>query len=324
MTTFYTDTALGQQAIASHNAATLDRTKKNKHRQAEYYLTFCLTYATNILTPSTLDACIFVQFLANSLRAARARGNYLSGARTWIRERGGDPSALSDPMVKAVETGAVRLSATAPSPAPALLPADLVTVCRAFSALPEGPLLTAAVTIGFFGFLRTSNLLSPAATLWGGPHTLQRRDIQLYAGGLLVVLRSTKTSGPDQQPTVLALPRLPGSPACPTTAWVRYAASSRGGPGDPAFLLGNGSPLATDALVGTLRLVLRNAGCPYADRVSSHSLRRGGAQAAQASGATLEALKAHGTWRTDSAMGRYLLPKATESVARALATLFGN
>ena len=227
-------------------------------------------------------------------------------------------------MVKAVETGAVRLSAALPSPAPALLPADLVTICRTFTTLPEGPLLTAAVTIGFFGFLRTSNLLSPTATLWGGPHTLQRRDIQLYAGGLLVVLRSTKTSGPDQHPTVLALPRLPGSPACPTHAWIRYATSSTGGAGDPAFLLRNGTPLTTDALVGALRLALRNAGCPYADRVSSHSLRRGGAQAAQASGVPLEALKAHGTWKTDGAMGRYLLPKTTESVARALATLFGN
>ena len=217
-----------------------------------------------------------MQFLANSLRAARARGNYLSGARTWIRSRGGDPTALSDPTVKAVETGAARLSALLPSPAPALLPADLVTVCRTFASVPEGLLLTAAITIGFFGFLRTSNLLSPAATLWGGPHTLHQRDILPYDSGLIVMLRSTKTLGSDQQPTVLALPHLPGSPACPTRAWLRYVRTSPGGPGDPAFLLRDGSPLTTDTLVGAIRLALRASGCPYADRVSSHSLRRGG------------------------------------------------
>ena len=189
------------------------------------------------------DSSLFQQFLANSLTSPASRSNYTSGAKIWIEERGGDGSALRASEPNAVAKGASNLRPHSTNPAPPLTPGDLVAVCRYLSLAEDGPTLIAALTIGFFGFLRASNLLCPTTTLWAGPHTLSRQNIMTTTDGLIVLITSSKTLGPGSAPVALRLPRIPGSPACPTQAWDTYIAKVHASPLSPAFLLRNGSPL---------------------------------------------------------------------------------
>ena len=263
-----------------------------------------------------------MQYLANSLTAVISRRNYVCGAKNWIAEHAGNPATLSSTEAKTILKGAARLHPSVYTPAPPLLPPDLLTICNYLDQCPDGLPYKAALTIGFFGFLRSSNLLCPDATLWGGPHTLSRCQIIPHSSGLIVVLTSTKTIRQSSQPTVLSLPLIPSSPVCPTSAWLAYTAAYPSHPSSPAFTHGSGAPLLPSHLVNVMRSVLANSGCQYAHKVSMHSLRRGGTWAAVASQANQEDIASHGTWTSHSGMKAYLPSQPSTRVAARLATLF--
>ena len=72
-----------------------------------------------------------------------------------------------------------------------------------------------------------------------------------------------------------------------------------------------------------LRAVLLALGSPTSHQVSSHSLRRGGTQAAQMSGAAQEDIQVQGTWKSKGSMKTYLAKQSSAKVATSLAHLFG-
>ena len=316
------DTPLGRQALASYNAAFTEQTWLNKIKQAETYLTFALIYGFDILTPTIADACTFVQYLVNSLQSPTSRKNYLSGARWWILERGGDPTALTSREAKAVERGAIRLSPHVTTPAPPLHPTDLVKVAQALDNIQDGYIYKAALTMGYFGFLRTSNLLAPRAALWGGTHTLKRHDVIIHNTGLLLIIRSSKTIRLGTTPPTISLPTIPGSPVCPTAAWKAYVTRVPAHPASNAFIMTDGTHLTNNRLITVLRATLLALGSPHALTTTSHSLRRGGSQAAQLAGAAHQDIQAHGTWKAKGSLKTYLAQQSSERVAHSMAHLF--
>lgn len=293
-------------------------------RQAEYYLRFGIHYGIDLLFPSAGEVCLFIQFLANSLTAPATWKNYKSGAKWWIETRGGDISAFSTLEARAVEKGAANLSTHMPNPAPPIFPPDLKVICDYLDTKPETLPIKAAMLLAFFGFLRASNVLSPTATPWSGPHTLARADVITHPAGLALVLRSTKTRGPNSPPAVLSIPVLPGSNMCPTKAWTDYTALVPGFLTEPAFKDIHGTPLTPALIVKEMRAALHEAGRHYAASVSMHSLRRGGAQSAQAGGAQTLDIADHGTWTSNSGLKAYLPTESSTRVSHALASLFGH
>lgn len=318
----FVGTPLGDQAIASYNAAITQSTQNNRLTHATTYLTFAVHYGLDILHPTLLDGCLFQQYLANTLKSKISRKCYTSGATIWIQERGGDPSPLVSLEAKTVAKGAYRLAPHIPNPAPALTPSDLIEVCKYLDQAPSGLPVKAAITIGFFAFLRASNLLSPTALLWTGPHTLTRGDIVSNIDGLWVIIRSSKTILPGTPPTVIELPRIPGSPACPAAAWDAYQDMYPGPLHGPAFLTFDGHPLTPTQMVVVLQSVLSKLGCPYASSIRSHSLRRGGAQAAQMAQCSTDEIAHQGTWKSVSGLRAYVPSQTSHVVATKLATLF--
>ena len=315
-------TPLGDQTLVSYKAAFTEKTQENRVRHATMYLTFALYYGVEILSPSLPDACMYQQYLANSLKHPTSRKCYTSGAATWISERGGNPHALTAMEAKRVAKGADNLNPHTPSPAPALMPQDLLAACSYLDRALSGPVVKAALCIGYFAFLRSSNLLAPSVLLWRGPHTLSRMDITSGEDGLLLVLKSSKTIKKGSLPTVLALPRIQGCIACPASAWDTYVDKVPGSPGDPAFMTPMGTPLTPAQMAVVLQAALHATGCPYALQVTMHSLHRGGAQAAQLANSPREDIARHGTWKSLSGMKTYVPHKASFRVASNLAALF--
>ena len=265
---------------------------------------------------------MFQQYLANSLSAPGSRRNYLCGARKWIQARGGNASALSSAESTCVYKGALVTRPHTPNPAPPLAPQDLVRVCQYLDCAAHTSPIKAALCLGFFAFLRASNLLSPTVTLWSGPHTLSRVDITSHPHGLTVVIHSSKTITASSPPAIVSLPRIPSSPACPATAWDLYVSQVPASPQSPAFILFNGRPLTPTILNEVVRDALVYLGCPYGPKFSGHSLRRGGSQAAVQAGSIRQDIAKHGTWSSIAGMKPYVPSSASTRVANNMATLF--
>ena len=285
-------------------------------------MTYALTYGVDIFNPSILDGCLFQQFLANSLKSPISRKCYTSGAVLWLADHGGNPFSLVCRQAKQVAAGAALLNPHAPCPAPPLTPHDLLQVCAYLDTAPSGRVVKAATCIGFFSFLRSSNLLAPSVLLWRGPHTLTRKDVVSGEHGLFITIRSSKTIKLGTSPTVLSLPRIPGSIACPATAWDAYVNATPAPPGSPAFVTPFGAPLTPAQMTLVLQTGLARKGCPYAGEVTLHSLRRGGTQAAILAKSPREDVATHGTWKSVKGMKPYLPSAPSSRVAATMAALF--
>lgn len=83
--------------------------------KAKAYLKFALLYGVPYLNPSPTHACMYTQFLVNSFQALTTIKNYLSGAKTWIAEHMGNPSAFSSNEALSLERGFVKKSQHVPS-----------------------------------------------------------------------------------------------------------------------------------------------------------------------------------------------------------------
>lgn len=291
--------------LQSYQAATAPGTHMNRKRQATLYLKFALTYNVNYLNPSPLEAAWYVQFLANTYKSLSTIKNYISGARTWILQHNGDPAPFSNAQVNEVFKGVSKKSSHIPSPAFPLAPNHVRIICQFLDNYGNPSLpVKAAILIGFTCFLRVSNLVSPSASMWEGPHTLRAADIQLSGSKLYVIIRSSKTIKIGS-PVILQVESVADKICCPVYTWSRYIHLFRPSPFGPAFILPSGSALTSRPIVSLMCLALQSNGFPQYKSVSMHSLRRGGTQAAQDMGASDQELKLHGTWRSDKGLHAY-------------------
>lgn len=186
---------------------------------------------------------MYVQYLANSHKAPSTVKNYLSGARLWIKHHRGSDLSFSATEVIDVLKSNINFSLHVPTQAPALTPHHILIICTFLNSLHSPPpAFKAALLIGYTCFLRSSNLLSPSVTQWGGPHTLRCSDISLAHPGLIVKIRSSKTLR-NSQPVILAVAPVPNILTCPVRAWTTYLSAIRPSPSGPAFMLDSLTPL---------------------------------------------------------------------------------
>lgn len=290
---------------AYHNSVA-PGTVANRNRQARVYLTFCILYNVPCLCPPVLAASMYVQFLANTYPAPNTIKNYISGARFWIRSHKGDDSAFASPKAASVLVYNVKNSTHVQTQPYPITISDLTVICQFIDSTPYIPLaVKPAILIGYFAFLRVSNLLAPSPTVWSGPHNLFASDVVTVPDGLIICLRSTKTLH-RRNPVLIRIFSVPNSTCCPLLAWSTYLDHVKPSIKGPAFMLDQTTPLTSPIIVNIMRLALESAGNKNFHRVSMHSLRRGGAQAADKNGATHQAIKRHGTWSSDSCLKTYL------------------
>lgn len=249
---------------------------------------------------------MYVQYLANTYKAISTVKNYISGVRFWINHHKGDDSGFSSSYVSSVIKYNAAKSNHVTMRAPPLSLQHLRTICMFFDANKNiAPVFKAALLLGYFCFLRSSNLLSPTVTEWGGPHTLNVSDVIMVPHGIVVIIRSSKTIR-NGRPVMLNVYAIPNNACCPVAAWSDYLRSARPANNGPAFMINSVTPLTPRPLVGLIRLALQAAGDPMCNSFTLHSIRRGAAQAAQKAGADRQSLRAHGTRATDSALDVYL------------------
>lgn len=313
---------LYKQTIHAYVDSMAPGTFLNRQRQAKVYIKFAVVYRFDYLAPLVVHAAMYVKFLGNSFTSPASIKNYLAGAKSWIAHHLGDNSAFMAPEINAVFKFVTKTSNHVPSPAPPLLPAHVQMICAFIDNHVSVPnAIKPALLLGYTCFLRSSNLLSPNLSTWGGAHTLRVSDICKSHDGLFVIIRSSKTLS-HPRPTVLQVLAIPGSPLCPVKAWFTYKSILKPPPSGPAFILESGAPLTALPVVKIIRLALKLQGVPNTSSFSMHSLRRGATQAADDKGASQSDLMSHGTWASSQGLKPYLKPQT--AVPRLLASILAG
>lgn len=300
-------TPLYNQMIGSYRDSIAPGTAANRLTQAKTYLTFATLYNFDPLCPSSTSLCMYVQFLKNSFSAPTTIKNYLSGARTWLAEHGGTPSAFSTFEYHQMSVGLSKRSQHVPQRAPPLTWEHIKKIVRFLDSTPRIPAaVKPCLLIGFHTFLRSGNLLSPTVSAWGGSHTLSARDICLSDEGITVFIHSTKTKS-DPKPVSTLIQWQEDPQLCPAAAWLKYVTAINPWTLGPAFLTDDRRPLTPKVVVGLMRLALAENTDIDSARISMHSIRRGAAQNAELTGLSLPHIKERGMWRSDSGLAPYLL-----------------
>ena len=307
-----------------YHAGLAQGTHKNRSRHAQRYISFMAHHGVEPARAEEYDILQYATHLFSSLRAPGSVRNALSGARAWVAEVGGIVTPFSSHALKRLRRGGDKALLHTVSKAPPLRPRHLRALIQFLISLGPSTLMpVAALLVGYFSFLRQSNLVSPSGAGWGGPHTLRRRDIQPHALGLSIVIHSSKTISSPQDSTQLLVPAVPGSQMCPVSAW-RKASEAFPAPGSaPAFLVNPNTPLDTLTLTKILRTSLAVIDVPGPTSYTLHSLRRGAAMACYSLGVSLPAIQAQGTWESKAVLS-YVPRRASPAAPVALANYFGR
>lgn len=280
-------------------------TYDNRARQARSYIKFAILYNVNYLSPTILNVCMYIQYLANQQTAIRSIKNYVAGAKTWVLEHRGYITAFLSTEVSNMYKSVSKDSQHVTKRALPLSWEDIQSVCSYLDSCALTPLcVKPCILIAYSTFLRGSNLLASPHFPWGGPHTLLVRNILETSSGLIVVINSTKSR---TKPYSVTIPRLPQTRFCPVHAWSWYVRSDNPPSSGPAFVLHDRSPLTSNMVVTFMKAALGNDPSRDVSQITMHSLRRGAAQDADRSGVDNQKIMKRGGWSSTSGFKPYLL-----------------
>ena len=228
---------------------------------------------------------------------------------------------FSSPLLINLFECITKLSAHIPLPPPAIDLTRLKRMCDILAAMAsDAATVRAAILLGFTTLLRQSNLL-PASAL-GQTHCIRRRNSVVEDTTLWVTVNSSKTIYDPAKRVVIPVEAFQ-SKYCPVLAWLNYIDRVPLDPDAPAFMFSPLSPLTAPKLNAYMRPILTSLALPDADKVTVHSLRCSGAQAAAVNGASREQLLIHGTWAT-TAINSYVPQRLYTQVPTIMSTMFGH
>ena len=190
---------------------------------------------------------------------------------------------------------------------------DLIYISQAAQGMEGFSPLVVALTFGFMGFLRISNMAPPTAAAFDISRHTTFGDVVQQDQGLIINLKWSKTRQATHSSVSIPLPGLGSSHICPLKAWRMYNWVLRDHvvTKETPLLITTEPPVGRPITIPSLRRIFHQA----VDRAqledsgyTPHSLRRGGATFAYHAGVPIDAIKRHGTWRSD-AVEAYLFSK---------------
>lgn len=266
---------------------------------------------------------MFTQYLANSFASPASIKNTISGAKTWINNHYGNSIAFDSNPVRELLVKFASMSNHQPLPALPISEVELDIIIRFIDSDPVfNVAVKPCILLSFACMFRSSNVVSPSLSQWGGAYTLSVSDIMVNESGLIINIPSTKTVRPST-PHVLQIFPSEAQHLCPVRAWITYVMKINPPRTGPAFILDNHRPLTAGPVVTAVRTALAAAGYNNCNRYSMHSFRRGSVQLAERLGVSHDHIMEHGLWRSKSGLNYYtrtVSPAVAQAFARGLAT----
>ena len=184
-----------------------------------------------------------------------------------------------------------------------------------------GMVYKAAYLLAFFSFLRISNLVPHSVNAFSVFKHLTKADVIFAPPGAHIIVKWTKTMQFQNKCKVIKIPFLLGSSLCPVTALGVLLRIVPGSKNDPLFQVrvqGSWSVLTDSRLRKHFKSVLRRLSL-HNTSLTFHSFKRSGATLAFNSNVSLQHIKSHGTWTSDT-VWRYI--NDNESAADQVALSF--
>ena len=282
---------------------------------------FCSKFHMIPFPASARTLELFVAHLSRQGRHAATIKVYLAAVRNQHVQLRLPTNPFSDERISSALAGQERIEASADvTPARrerhAASMEDLKHIKEElFTSVTIGaadrPMLWATVTLGFFGFLRGSEYLSPARGKYHRQRTLQHRHLESQCDRLVVRIPASKTDQLCKGALVTIFPS--GSDVCAVAAMQAYLLGTSRQQHDPVFAYSDGGLL----MVADFNRWLKQW---CGEGISSHSLRIGATTAAARAGLPSWQLQSCGRWHSD-VYRRYIRQEADWSncVSRRLA-----
>lgn len=274
------------------HAATSDSTRKAYRSDIRHY-----EQAGGRLPASPEDVIRYLLGFAGTLKPVTL-SRRLIALRHWHRYQGfSDPT--DHPAVQKTLKGIIRTHGKPPQKAPPFSTESLAVLARHLSRINDSAALRdrALILTGFWGAFRRSELVA-----------IRADNCTWHTDHLDILVPRSKTDQ-ESKGAICSVPKAP-FPLCPLTAirvWLDHAGITEG----LIFRKIRQSSTTAEALPAqAVNLILKQraeeSGLPEADRLSSHSLRRGLATASSLAGASLPSIMRQGRWKSVKVVMEYI------------------
>ena len=177
--------------------------------------------------------------------------------------------------------------------------------------------------VGFFGFLRLSNISPHSVASFDSSRHLTISDVFFTSKFLKIIIKWSKTLQTRDKVQVISLPRLKGSPICPHRALKEAVKLYHPSPAAPLFQFKTSRgwlPLTDSKIRKNLTRINTLLGLsPHF--FTFHSFRRSGATLAYNANIPLQQIKHHGSWASDC-VWTYI--QKDQSLGEQIATSFAS
>ena len=176
----------------------------------------------------------------------------------------------------------------------------LTNLIQASKSLPNSEVFVALYSLAFFSFLRLSNLLPHSIKTYDHLRHLARGDVIVSEDNITLLIKWSKTIQNRKDVATIVLPALGNSVLCPHTAVRHLLSVQPGSSNSPVFQIQSNQsyvPLTDSVARKHLKKI---AILVQAPKLTFHDFRRSGTTWAYEHGVPIEAIKAHGTWRSDT------------------------
>ena len=287
-----------------------DTTKKNLICILNAYQKFCDTYLLRYFPCDNTQLCRFGQHLKRTFQSPDAVRNYQSGIRTCMAMLGFPVPDTQDRQIQMFTQGLKSVMPHAIKQAAPITPGILVKISRVvnFADIIE-MVAWSAVLLGFYMFLRKSNLVPDTMVSFNGEQQFRRSDINMTGIGEAMMVKVRWSKVLQFREKILRYPVLAANnkAVCPVF-WMQHMVNTvKAGPTDPLFAIPYKQhmvSLSANQLISRLRKWLKLVGIDQM-QYSLHSLCRGRATFAYQSNLEGEMIRTLGGWSSD-AYKRYI------------------
>ena len=285
------------------------------------YLEFCQKYNIHPLDPSVYVIMCYLEYLAGRLKSPKSISNYWGAVKLLHDINRVHLSNAEDIQVRLMFKSMSLTKRHVSFQKLPLLKHELQQMCSILDTCnTEGLVVKTALLLGFYGFLRASNLCTQKGEKFDNTRHFTRSDVTITNKGLNIHLKWEKNMQNGLQPRNISIPQVQPQYADPVHSFKSMCKLIPAPSNGPLFVFAPGVPMFVGKLRKSFTLLCQAIGLDVAS-LSLHSLRRGGCSEAYHKGASPLDLQRHGGWHS-ATFWDYVYPSLTSpsSVCQALSS----
>jgi hypothetical protein len=294
---------LVQQAARYKILAHAEGTHANRNTHLKTFFMFCIFHSIAPFPVLNHHLEAYIAFLSQSFVAVGTIKNYILTIRFYHYMLGFDFPNISSLQYQMLFKGIRNTLKHTPVRS---LPMTIPILYKLFQtmdlSIELNLVLWTAYLVTFFTCSRKSSIIPKSHNLFDPVKHLQRKDIEIFNGGLIIHIKYSKTMQACEEQIYFPVSSF-DSYICPKKAFQLMCQKVPAPPDSPAFVFYTKAGLKSvgyDLFVKNIKENLQKAGIKDAHMYKGHSFRRGAASAAYALGMSSDTVMKFGKWRSDA------------------------